>query len=139
MAVSTKLVLGFASERDAVLAGAVFGETADFDAFPLVVLEANGQWFLECYDNGGLSAISFPGVEIIAADIDPIAIAVARANCRNNGAAGSVRLFVGDGLKPALAYARAPFDAVMANILAKPFLKLAPRLRQLTKRGGILI
>ncbi len=76
---------------------------------------------------------------VAAADIDPIAIAVARENCRKNGAAESVSLFVGDGRKPALAYARAPFDIVMANILAKPLLKLAPRLRELTRRGGVLI
>jgi ribosomal protein L11 methyltransferase len=75
---------------------------------------------------------------IAAADLDPIAIEVARENCRKNGAAG-LRLFVGDGLKPASAYRAAPFDLVMANILAKPLLKLAPRLRALTRRGGSLI
>jgi ribosomal protein L11 methyltransferase len=77
--------------------------------------------------------------QIAAADIDPIAIAVARENCRKNRAAGSISLFVGDGLMPSLAYGRAPFDLVMANILAKPLLKLAPRLRRLTKPGSILI
>src|SRR5262249_24588559 len=56
-----------------------------------------------------------------------------------NGAAGSVSLFVGDGLRPSPDYAAAPFDLVMANILAKPLLKLAPRLRALTKPGGFLI
>jgi ribosomal protein L11 methyltransferase len=78
-------------------------------------------------------------VRISAADIDPIAISVARENCRKNGAAGSVSLFVGDGWRPSPAYAAAPFDLVMANILAKPLLKLAPRLRLLTKPGGMLI
>jgi len=71
-------------------------------------------------------------------DLDPIAIEVARENCRKNGAA-NVRLFVGDGAKPHLAYEPAPFDLVMANILAKPLLRLAPRLRGLTRVGGILI
>jgi ribosomal protein L11 methyltransferase len=75
---------------------------------------------------------------IVAADLDPIAIEVARENCRKNGAAG-VCLFVGNGLKPASAYGPAPFDLVMANILAKPLLKLAPRLRILTRLGGLLI
>ncbi len=78
-------------------------------------------------------------VSAAAADIDPIAIAVARENCRKNGAAASIRLHVGDGHKPAAAYAQAPFDIVVANILAKPLLKLAPRLRELTRRGGVLI
>lgn len=76
---------------------------------------------------------------VAAADIDPIAIAVARENCRKNSAADAVSLAVGDGRKPALAYARAPFDLVVANILAKPLLILAPRLRELTRRGGVLI
>lgn len=75
---------------------------------------------------------------IAAVDLDPIAIEVARENCRKNGAA-NVRLFLGDGAKPALAYEFAPFDIVLANILAKPLLKLAPRLRELTRVGGILI
>ena len=75
---------------------------------------------------------------VAAVDLDPIAIDVARENCRKNGAA-AVRLFVGDGAKPALAYEAAPFDIVTANILAKPLLKLAPRLRALTRVGGILI
>ena len=75
---------------------------------------------------------------IAAVDLDPIAIEVARENCRKNSA-GSVRLFVGDGAKPHLAYDSAPFDVVLANILAKPLLKLAPRLRELTRVGGVLI
>ncbi len=75
----------------------------------------------------------------IAADIDPIAIEVARENCRKNGVSAAVRLFIGDGLKPLSAYAFAPFDLVIANILARPLLKLAPRLRLLTERGGVVI
>jgi ribosomal protein L11 methyltransferase len=79
------------------------------------------------------------GLQIAAVDVDPIAIEVARENCRNNGVAESVKLFVGNGLKPGSAYTAAPFDVVTANILARPLLKLAPRLRELTKRGGNLI
>ena len=75
---------------------------------------------------------------IAAVDLDPIAIEVARENCRRNGVE-NVRLFVGDGAKPHLAYESAPFDVVLANILARPLLKLAPRLRDLTRVGGILI
>jgi ribosomal protein L11 methyltransferase len=74
---------------------------------------------------------------VAAVDLDPIAVAIARENCRKNGAAG-VRLFVGDGFRPALAYFE-PFDLVMANILANPLLKLAPRLRALTRPGGVLV
>ncbi len=85
------------------------------------------------------AAKTFPHrVSIAAADIDPIAIDVARENCRKNGA-GDIQLFVGDGEKPALAYRVAPFGLVVANILAKPLLRLAPRLRTLTRPGGVLV
>ncbi len=78
-------------------------------------------------------------IRMTAADIDPVAVAVARENCLKNGAAASVSLFVGDGFKPRGAYKNAPFDLIVANILAKPLLKLAPRLGFLTKRGGMLV
>ncbi len=250
MPASSKTVLGFGSECDALQASEILAETHGFDCFPLVIRDENGQWFLDCYDEGtlggadaagmlaesGVTALSLALVTVpdtdwvaetqkslppvragrftvhgshargrafsqwaieidagrafgtahhgttkgcllaiarlpaafrarrvldlgtgsgvlaiaaakafshrvrtVAADIDPIAIAVARANCLKNGVAECVRLFVGDGLKPAAAYAGAPFDIVVANILAKPLLKLAPRLRQLTASGGILI
>jgi ribosomal protein L11 methyltransferase len=78
-------------------------------------------------------------VRATAADTDPVAAAVARENCRKNGAACCAALVVGDGMKPASSYGPSPYDLVFANILAKPLLKLASRLRQLTVPGGILI
>lgn len=77
--------------------------------------------------------------QIAAVDVDPVAIEVASENCRKNGVADSVKLFVGDGLRPRKAYEQAPFDLVIANILARPLLKLAPRLAKLVSRGGIVI
>jgi ribosomal protein L11 methyltransferase len=78
-------------------------------------------------------------VRICAADIDPIAIAVAGANSRKNGTADCIRFSVGNGTVPAAAYDGAPFELVIANILARPLLKLAPRLHRLTRLGGTLI
>lgn len=249
MTASRKTVFGFGSERDAAFASSVLNETPGLEALPLVLLDENGQWFLECYDGGDLSGVltqalgsagiaaqsvriaavpdldwvsesqrSLPSVHagrflvhgshdrsrafsqwaieidagrafgtahhgttkgcllaiarlpaatrpqqvldlgtgsgvlaiaaakafrhraiIAASDIDPIAVAVARENCRKNGALGCIRLSVGNGFKPAYALKRGAFAIVMANILAKPLLKLAPRLRELTAPGGILI
>ena len=44
---------------------------------------------------------------IAAVDLDPIAIEVARDDCRKNGA-GAVQLFAGDGVKPAAAFTWRP-------------------------------
>ncbi len=249
MILSTKTVLGFASEQDAAQANALIGEMPGFEDCTLVLRDEDRHWFLECYDGGALSGenagsmlegfglnvasiaveaipdtdwvsetqkalppvragrftvhgshdrsriVSKGAIEIdagrafgtahhgttrgclialdrlsreirpsavldlgtgsgvlaiaaakafahrpliAAVDLDAIAIDVARENCRKNGAA-YIRLFVGDGATPAPAYEAAPFDVVMANILAKPLLKLAPRLRELTRVGGALI
>jgi ribosomal protein L11 methyltransferase len=72
------------------------------------------------------------GCRITAIDIDPVAIEVARENCRKNGVTGQVTLAVGDGLRPAGAY-RPPYDLTMANILAGPLIALAPRIKELTE------
>ena len=63
---------------------------------------------------------------VIASDIDPEAVAVARENALVNGEAPLIRAVVADGLThPAIAKA-APFDLIVANILAGPLTQLAP-------------
>lgn len=76
--------------------------------------------------------------KIEAVDFDPIAIEVAKENCKINGALEHVSLAVGNGLKPASAY-DAPYDLITANILATPLIRLAGRLRKLLRPGGRVI
>jgi ribosomal protein L11 methyltransferase len=76
---------------------------------------------------------------VLATDIDPEAIAVARENAVKNGAAPLIRTAVADGLDhPAIATA-APFDLVVANILAGPLTHMAPSLARAVARGGTLV
>ncbi len=70
-----------------------------------------------------------------AVDVDPVAIDVARENCRKNKASDHVTLAVGDGWRPAAAY-KPGYDLIVANILAQPLLCLAARVRDLTQIGG---
>ena len=74
---------------------------------------------------------------IVAGDIDPVAIAVARGNARLNGIAPHLRLYVGAGTRHAAVRGR--FDLVMANILARPLRRLAPDLVRALAPGGTLI
>ena len=76
---------------------------------------------------------------VAAVDIDPIAIEVARENCLKNGCAGHITLHTGNGWTPANAYRNRPFDLIIANILARPLLALAPRVRSLLRLGGAVI
>jgi ribosomal protein L11 methyltransferase len=62
---------------------------------------------------------------ILASDIDPLAAAVAGDNARLNGVGNLVEAICATGFSAPSFRARAPFDLVMANILANPLKALA--------------
>ena len=76
---------------------------------------------------------------VLASDIDPVAVEVTRENARANGEAPLVRAFTADGLvDPAIA-AAAPFDLIVANIMASPLTRLAPEIARTLAPGGIAV
>lgn len=77
--------------------------------------------------------------DVIAADIDPVAAATARANFRANGIDGQVRALTAPGFRHPDLRARAPYDLVFANILAGPLRRLAPDMARHTAPGSALI
>jgi ribosomal protein L11 methyltransferase len=86
-----------------------------------------------------LAAAALWQVPVLAADNDPKAVAVARANARGNGLARLVRVVRSDGYRsPALRRA-APFDLITANILANPLLAMAPDLARHLAPGGVAV
>ncbi|WP_029029462.1 50S ribosomal protein L11 methyltransferase [Salinarimonas rosea] len=76
---------------------------------------------------------------VVAGDIDPVAIAVARDNARANGVAPWLDLYVGPGIRAPQAARARHFDLVFANILAKPLRRLAPDLAGVVAPGGTLV
>lgn len=76
--------------------------------------------------------------QVWASDIDPVAIRVARGNARRNRVPG-LRLAVAAGLDIAQLRAAAPFDFILANILAPPLLALATPLAYALRPGGRLL
>ena len=77
-------------------------------------------------------------VPVLATDVDPVAVAVARANARDNGVGPLVTAVVADGMAhPRLRGGR--FDLVVANILARPLVRLAPALSRAVAPGGTLV
>jgi ribosomal protein L11 methyltransferase len=78
-------------------------------------------------------------IPVLATDIDPIATRVAAENVRLNGVSAYVRTETATGFHhPAMRFA-APFDLVVANILAKPLMQLAPQMARHLSPGGSLI
>ncbi|WP_033073988.1 50S ribosomal protein L11 methyltransferase [Sphingopyxis sp. MWB1] len=86
----------------------------------------------------------WPRARAIASDIDPASIAVTRGNAAVNHVplgrcGGKLALAVAPGTDhPAIRH-RAPYDLVIANILAGPLITLAPDIAAATAPGGHLI
>ncbi len=76
---------------------------------------------------------------VLATDIEPWSVRVARDNARQNGVGGLVRTRLADGWRARLLRRHAPYDLVFANILARPLCRMAWPLSVHIQRGGSVI
>jgi ribosomal protein L11 methyltransferase len=136
-------------------AGRAFGtgqhETTSGCLVALTRLKDGGARFGNILDLGtgtGLLAFAalklWPAARAIASDIDPVAIEVAAENAPANQmrlgrARGQVELEVAAGLDHIRLKARAPYDLIIANILAGPLVDLAPSVAAALAPGGRLL
>jgi ribosomal protein L11 methyltransferase len=152
------------AHRDSVPAGAIafeidagraFGtgqhETTTGCLIALDRLKGGGASFSNLLDLGtgtGLLAFAamrlWPAAKAAASDIDPVAVEVAAENAAVNGvkpgrARGQCELIVAPGMAHLRLSARAPFDLIIANILAGPLIELAPSVAGALAPGGRLI
>ena len=86
----------------------------------------------------------WPHARCIATDIDPVAIDVSRDNAAINSVKlghgpGELLLAVADGMDSPMLAARAPFDLIIANILAGPLIELAPDFAKSLAPGGTVV
>lgn len=84
----------------------------------------------------------WPRARVVASDIDPVAVAVARANLRANGARrghgpGAIDLIVAAGGDHRRL--RGPFALITANILAGPLIAMAGPVAAALAPGGVLV
>lgn len=82
-----------------------------------------------------LAALVRGAAQAVACDLDPVAVAVARANAQLNGQADRVRFFVGSvqALRPG------GFDVAAANLLRTELLPVLPGLLAALRPGGRLV
>ena len=107
-------------------------------------LSKRRQWrrVLDVGTGSGVLAIAAAKVgasQVLASDIDPIAVGVAEENVRHNGMAGRVRCVAAPGVHSRAIQGEAPFELITANILAPPLIALAPRLVRLAVPGGHIV
>ena len=80
-----------------------------------------------------------PDTQILASDIDPVAVETARANVAINELGGRIRCIEAAGFDHPDVIQLAPFDLIFANILKGPLVDLAPAMNLNTKQGGFVI
>jgi ribosomal protein L11 methyltransferase len=114
-------------------------------------LQVAGKSFANVADIGtgtGLLAFAamalWPEAKAIATDIDEIAVKVSEENAAINGVRlghgpGQLLLAVADGMEHSLIQARAPYDLLIANILAGPLVELAPAFAKAVAPGASVV
>ncbi len=77
--------------------------------------------------------------EVFCGDLDPVAVRATRDNAALNGVAPFIRPVVAAGLAHPKLLRNAPYDLILANILAKPLRALAPAIAAQAAPGADLI
>ena len=101
---------------------------------------------LDLGTGSGLLALAIqravPDASVIASDLDPRSIEVATENARHNGlpvCAGGPDFIVADGVRDPRITRKAPFDLVVANILAGPLIAMANDITRVLGAHGTLV
>jgi ribosomal protein L11 methyltransferase len=120
-------------------------ETTTGCLFTLDDLAGEGRKFQKPLDMGcgsGILAIAIAktwDVPVIAADNDPESVRVATNNATLNQCAPLFRGFVSDGFESKEIRNEAPFDLIVANILAAPLISMAKDLSQALAPKGLVV
>lgn len=87
----------------------------------------------------GIAMAKMWACDVLATDIDPMAVKVAAINAKLNGVGARFTSVVSDGYRNPALTRRAPFDIIVANILAKPLMRFAKDLAAHLAPGGVAV
>jgi ribosomal protein L11 methyltransferase len=79
------------------------------------------------------------GRKVMAADIDPDAVATTRSNAALNNVSHLVRSVPSNGVKSGVVKRNGPYGIIVANILARPIIDMARGIKRVLLPGGTLI
>ncbi|MBI5162295.1 MAG: 50S ribosomal protein L11 methyltransferase [Magnetospirillum sp.] len=87
----------------------------------------------------GIAMARMWAADVLATDIDPAAVRVAAINASLNGVAARMTAVVSDGWRHVELKRRQPFQVVVANILARPLCRFAPKLAAHLAPDGVAV
>ena len=76
---------------------------------------------------------------VIASDIDPISVTTTIENAAQNGVGTQIVALEATGVNHPTIQRNAPYDLIVANILAGPLMALAPAIGKIAQKGAVVI
>ena len=116
--------------------------TGCLEAINIVLEQELPQNILDVGTGTGVLAIAVAkstGGFVFASDIDPIAVETAKENAKINGVEENIFCFEATGLEHHIIINDAPYDLIIANILAKPLIELAEKMSKITTDDANII
>ncbi|HEU0161157.1 MAG TPA: 50S ribosomal protein L11 methyltransferase [Rhizomicrobium sp.] len=133
MKIEAGLAFGTGHHETTALCLSVLSDLARERAFRNVLDLGTGTGLL------AIGAVKLWRRPVLASDIDPVAVDVTRDNARANGVGHLVRAVTADGLTSPVLSRGAPYDLLIANILAGPLTQLAPAIQKAMAPGAVLV
>ncbi|MBQ9271693.1 MAG: 50S ribosomal protein L11 methyltransferase [Alphaproteobacteria bacterium] len=98
---------------------------------------------LDVGTGSGILAIAaaklWKNAQIVAVDIDDESVKVTKQNAADNNVATQIIAAYSDGYEADIVRQNAPYDVILANILARPLIAMAPDMASNLKAGGYAI
>lgn len=87
----------------------------------------------------GMAAAKRLRRRVMATDIDPVAVEMARFNVKRNGLGASIQAICSRGYNTHVIRQGGPYALILANILARPLIRMAPDCASHLQPGGYVI
>jgi ribosomal protein L11 methyltransferase len=101
------------------------------------------QKILDVGTGSGILAIAsaklWPQAKIVAVDIDEESVALATQNAADNNVSEQISAAYSDCYSAQIVRQNAPYDIILANILARPLIEMAPQMATSLKKGGYAV
>ncbi|WP_067457927.1 50S ribosomal protein L11 methyltransferase [Devosia elaeis] len=113
--------------------------TGCLEAIEMVLRKRTPSRMIDIGTGTGVLAIALAkrvDAKILATDIDPIAVTTTIDNANDNGVGAQIDTIEATGLDHPEIAGRAPYDLIVANILAGPLTELAPGMGRIAQPGG---